>query len=528
MRKRVMMMVMVMALVPVLVAAQEMNDRLQNEMRKLLISKAMIEAYYVDTVNGGKLVEDAIRGMLKELDPHSTYTNAEETRKATEPLKGNFDGIGVSFNVLEDTLVVLQTVPGGPSERMGILPGDRIVKCNDTVMAGVKMERNDMMKLLRGPRGTHAVLGVKRGEDTTLVYFDVVRAKIPINTVDASYMIRPRVGIIRLSSFGATSAEEVGAAVDSLKRLGMKDLILDLTQNGGGYLAAAAGVAGHFLKEGELVVFTKGRTVKSDELYTEKVASGRHFDGKLVVAVDEYTASAAEIVSGAVQDYDRGVIVGRRTFGKGLVQRPCMLPDGSMMRLTIAHYYTPTGRCIQKPYEKGHGEDYAKDIEKRLKSGELTCRDSIHFADSLKYETLKEKRTVYGGGGIMPDVFVPLDTTKYNKYHRALAAKNCIITATLKYIDRARTALAARYRNVEEFATRYEVDDEMWAILDAEAAKAKVTAADEGEKSAARKTVAVQLKALIARDLWDMSAYFRVWNEGNDIIQAALKEIDRK
>lgn len=508
-----------------LVFAQQEPSPAQREIQKMVMAKAYIEAFYVDTVNSGRLTEEAIRGMLKSLDPHSLYSNAEETRKLNEPLNGNFDGIGVSFNVLEDTLVVLSTVPGGPSERMGVLPGDRIVRCNDTVMAGVKMNRDSMMRLLRGPRGTLARLGIRRGADTTLVYFDVIRDKIPLNTVDASYIIRPSVGYIRLSSFGAKSADEVGSAIDSLKHLGMKSLILDLQQNGGGYMSAAQGVAGLFLKNGDMVVYTKGRGVQSEELHAERTDKDRHFDGRLIVLVDEYSASAAEIVSGAVQDHDRGTIVGRRTFGKGLVQRPCYLPDGSMMRLTIAHYYTPTGRCIQKPYEKGHQEDYAKDIANRLKSGELTCRDSIHFADSLCFKTLKEGRTVYGGGGIMPDIFVPLDTTKYNAYHRALSAKNCLLTATLRFVDRHREQLHSAYKDVVQFAS-YEVEPEMWQTLDEEAAKAKITATDE-ERAEARPHLAHQIKSLIARDLWDMSSYFQMWNEQSDIVQAALDFLNK-
>ena len=494
-------------------------------MRKMLMGYSYVENLYVDTVNADRLVEYAIRGILKELDPHSVYTNAEETKRATEPLQGNFEGIGVSFNVLEDTLVVLQTVPGGPSEKRGIQPGDRIVRCNDTVMAGVKMPRDKMMKLLRGPRGSHALLGVKRGADTTLVYFDIVRDKIPLNTVDAVYMIRPQVGFIRLSSFGATTYEEVANAVDSLKGCGMRSLILDLQMNGGGYLNAAQGVASLFLDEGKVVVSTKGRVV-AETLKTVAVPKKSHFDGQLVVLVDEHTASAAEIVSGAVQDYDCATIVGRRTFGKGLVQRPCYLPDGSMMRLTIARYYTPTGRCIQKPYVKGHSEDYAKDIEHRLKSGELTCRDSIHFADSLCYKTLVKGRTVYGGGGIMPDVFVPLDTTVYTAYHRQLAAKNCIITATLKYVDAHRESLRKRYPNVDVFARDYTVEEALWAELEREAEKAKVRPKDDAEREASRERIGEQLKALLARDLWDMAAYYRIWNENSDIVQAGLRVID--
>lgn len=516
-------------LISTVAMAQRENEKLtpeQLQLQKLLLAGGYIRSFYVDSVNNEKLTEDAIRGMLKELDPHSTYTNAEETRKLNEPLQGNFDGVGVSFNVLEDTLVVLNVISGGPSQRAGIVSGDRFISVDDTIIAGRKVDRNDMVRRLRGERGTHVKIGVKRGSDTTLVYFDIVRDKIPMNTVEAVYMIRPEVGYIRLSSFGANTSNEMAAALDSLKGLGCKSLLLDLQQNGGGYLNAAQGVAGLFLHDTDVVVSTRGMHAAPSELYALCVNKKSRFEGKLVVLVDEYTASAAEIVSGAVQDHDRGTIVGRRTFGKGLVQRPCYFPDGSMMRLTISRYYTPTGRCIQKPYEKGHSEDYAKDMERRLKSGELTCRDSIHFADSLKYYTLNERRTVYGGGGIMPDVFVPLDTISYTKYHRTLAAKNCILTATLKYVDRHRADLSTRFADVEAFVSGYELDNEMWSLLEDEAVKAKVEKPkDKDELELSRRKLDRQIKALIARDLWDMNAYFRIWNEDSDIVKEALKQL---
>ena len=364
------------------------------QLHKLRIAELAITNLYVDSVDEEKLVEDAIRGMLEKLDPHSSYSNAKEVKQMNEPLQGSFDGIGVQFNMMEDTLVVIQPITKGPSEKVGIVAGDRIVGVNDTAIAGVKMSREEIMRRLRGPKGTLARLKVLRQGIKDTLLFNVVRDKIPVKSIDATYMIRPTVGYIRIGSFGAMTFREFIEALYKLKSAGMEKLILDLQGNGGGYLQAAADIASEFLNDGDLIVYTEGRTVPRSD-YNAR-GNGSFNDGKVVVLVDEYTASAAEIVTGAIQDHDRGLVVGRRTFGKGLVQRPIDLPDGSMIRLTISHYYTPSGRCIQKPYEKGKQKDYALDVVNRLKHGELTNKDSIHFADSLKYYTLKEKRVVYG------------------------------------------------------------------------------------------------------------------------------------
>ena len=330
---------------------------------------------YVDSVDETKLVEDAIRGMLKELDPHSSYATPKEVKALNEPLQGNFDGIGVQFNMVEDTLLVIQTVVNGPSEKVGILAGDRIVTVNDTAIAGVKMPKEDIMKRLRGPRGTKVKLGIVRRSVPDMLYFTVTRDKIPVKSITASYMIRPTIGFIRIDNFGATTHQELIEAMNNLKGQGMKDLILDLQDNGGGYLQAAVQIANEFLQKSDLIVYTEGLRQNRIDYYAE--GTGRMLTGKVVVLVNELTASAAEIVSGALQDHDRGWVVGRRTFGKGLVQRPIDLPDGSMIRLTIAHYYTPSGRCIQKPYKKGDLKEYEMDFENRLKHGELMNPDSI-------------------------------------------------------------------------------------------------------------------------------------------------------
>jgi len=505
-------------------------------LRKLAIAQMAISNLYVDSVDNKKLTEDAIRGMLEKLDPHSTYFTPKEVKSFNEPLQGGFEGVGVQFNVLEDTLLVVQTINDGPSEKAGIIAGDRFVTVNDTAIAGVKMTKEEIMRRLRGPKGTKVKIGVKRSGIKDLLTFVVTRDKIPLNTVEASYMIRPGVGYVRLSSFGATTPTEVTDAIKKMQSAGMQNLILDLQDNGGGYLQAAVQVLNELLEQHDLLVYTEGRTSKRQEYRAR--GNGIFRQGKVVVLVNEFTASAAEIVSGAIQDQDRGTIIGRRTFGKGLVQRPIDLPDGSMIRLTIAHYYTPSGRCIQKPYVKGDKKDYYMDVEKRYKHGELTNADSIHFADSLKFETLKKHRIVYGGGGVMPDYFIPLDTTIYTKYHRELAAKSVIINANLRFAEKNRKSLIKKYGkeattdNGEKtpgfiaFEKEYEVPQSFINDIFAEGEKQGVKPKDDAEKAQTIKTLRRNLKALIARDLWSINEYFRIYNEESEFIKCALKKID--
>jgi carboxyl-terminal processing protease len=490
-------------------------------MRKLQLAEVMINNLYVDSVDEKKLVEDAIRGMLEKLDPHSTYATPKEVKELNEPLNGNFEGIGVQFNMIQDTLMVIQPVTNGPSEKVGIIAGDRIVSVNDTAIAGVKMSKEEIMKRLRGPKGTQVRLGIIRSGIKDKLYFTVVRDKIPVKSVDATYMIRPGIGYIRIGNFGAQTHEEFVASLEKLRMEGMKDLILDLQENGGGYLKAAVDIADEFLQRGDLIVYTDGRRTQRSEYKAH--GNGRFTDGKVVVLVDSYTASAAEIVTGAIQDQDRGLVVGRRTFGKGLVQRPLDLPDGSMIRLTVAHYYTPSGRCIQKPYKKGEGKDYAMDVLNRLKSGELTNADSIHFVDSLKHETLREHRTVYGGGGIMPDYYVPLDTTVYTRYHRELAAKSIVIQSNLRYVDNHRKELHKRWQDFDDFKQNFEVPQSLVDEVLAEGTKQKIEPKDDAELEKTLPYLRLQLKALIARDLWDMSEYFSVFNERSEIVKKALE-----
>ena len=505
---------------PQAIKAQQLNFGYNSPMRKMVLAEMAITNLYVDSVDEKKLVEDGIRGMIEQLDPHSSYSTAKETKEMNEPLQGSFEGIGVQFNMVKDTLLVIQPVVNGPSERVGILAGDRIVSVNDTAIAGVKMSKEDIMKRLRGAKGSKVRLGVVRRGIAGILQFTVVRDKIPVKTLDAAYMIRPHVGYIRIGSFGVTTYNEFMKAVETLKASGMKDLILDLQENGGGYLMAAVQIANEFLHNSDLIVYTQGRKVPRQDYCAD--GSGRLLDGKVFVLINEYTASAAEIVTGAIQDQDRGTVVGRRSFGKGLVQRPIDLPDGSMIRLTIAHYFTPSGRCIQKPYKKGDAIDYAMDIEKRFEHGELYSADIIHFADSLKYYTLRKHRVVYGGGGIMPDVFVPLDTTQYTKFLRQMAARSYIINANLKYIDVNRKQLKKQFATFNDFNARFEVPQSLIDDVVQAAEKDKIKPKDQQELQATLPQLRRQLKALIARDLWDMSEYFQVINETNPIVVKAV------
>ena len=491
-----------------------------NLMRKLFIAESAIKGLYVDSVDENKLVEDGIRGMIEKLDPHSAYSTAKETKAMNEPLNGSFDGIGIQFNMQADTLLVIQPVLNGPSEKIGIIAGDRIISVNDTAIAGVNMSKEEIMRRLRGPKGTKVKLSVVRRGIKDVLTFIVTRDKIPVKTIDAVYMIRPQVGYIRIGSFGMTTYDEFMEGVDKLKKQGMKDLVVDLQENGGGYLVAAVQIANEFLKKHDLIVYTKGRAAERQEFKAE--GNGHLLDGKVVVLINEFSASASEILTGAIQDQDRGLVVGRRSFGKGLVQRPIEFDDGSMLRLTIAHYYTPSGRCIQKPYTKGNQLDYALDLEKRYKHGEFYSADSIHFADSLKYYTLRKHRTVYGGGGIMPDYFVPLDTTIYTPFYRQIAARSYIINTNLKYVDDNRKQLKAQYPDFQKFLVSYEIPQALVDDIIKQAAKDKIKPKSDEELQKTIKSLKLQMKALVARDLWDMSEYFQIMNENNTIVQRAI------
>ena len=529
-----------------LLAVQAQSFTINPEMvRKVQAAEFFISHFYVDSLSEGKVVDSAIEGMLKQLDPHSTYIKAKDVERSVENLNGSFEGIGVQFNMIEDTLVVIQPVSGGPSERKGIIAGDRIVLVNDTAIAGVKMSRDEIMRRLRGPKGSKVRLGIIREGVKGINEFEIVRDKIPVHTLDAFYMVDDKTGYVKLSSFGQTTHDEFMTAVNSMKEKGMTRLVLDLQGNGGGYLQSAVEVSNEFLPEGEMIVYTDGRAIQRQEFRAN--GHGTLKDIEVVVLVDSYTASAAEIVSGAIQDNDRGTIVGRRTFSKGLVQRPFELPDKSVIRLTTAHYYSPSGRCIQKPYKMGGKKEYDDDINQRLKSGELTAnfnrfikgekvaaneRDSVYlredslfkslFPDSLKYKTNHKQRVVYGGGGIMPDVYVPLDTTQYTMLYRQMSAKSCILNTSLKYMDKHRKSLQKTYKTFEDFRSQFEVPQDMMEQLFAEAKKAKIDYKEE-DLPATLPQVKLTLKGLLARDLWEMSEYYQIVNPETDIYQAGLK-----
>ena len=417
------------------VSAQMTIDFSTNSpLRKLQIAEMAINNLYVDSVDEKKLVEDAIKGMLEKLDPHSAYSDPDEVKALNEPLQGTFDGIGVQFNMVDDTLLVIQPVSKGPSEKVGIIAGDRIISVNDTAIAGVKMKKEDIMKRLRGPRGTTVKLGIVRRGIEEVLYFTVKRDKIPVKSIDAVYMIRPKVGYIRIGNFGATTYREFMEGIKLLKKQGMKDLILDLQDNGGGYLDAAVEISNEFLGKDELIVYTEGRRVVRKDFRSK--GNGEMSQGKVFVLTNEFTASAAEIVSGAIQDNDRGCIIGRRTFGKGLVQRPLELPDGSMIRLTIARYYTPSGRCIQKPYTMGDEKSYEEDLLDRYQHGEFFSQDSIRHSGKAYHTSIG--RVVYGGGGITPDIFIPEDTTNVTSYYKEASMTGLILQFAFNYTDNNR------------------------------------------------------------------------------------------
>lgn len=497
---------------------------------KLQYAEQAISKLYVDSVDQNKLVEDAIEGMLKNLDPHSSYTNAKETQELNEPLEGSFSGIGISFNMATDTLYIIETISGGPSERVGILPGDRILKVNDTIIAGVKMPNSDIMRRLRGPKGTDVDVKILRYDAGTpdTIDFRITRDNIPIYSVDAAYIVEPGIGYIRLNKFGAETHKEFTEALSKLKKERMKNLILDLSDNGGGYLNASVELLGELLPKGSLAVFTEGTNSPKYEYFAFPSGNKPLFgEGRLVVMINQFSASAAEITAGAVQDWDRGVVVGRRSFGKGLVQRPVPFPDGSMMRLTVAHYYTPTGRDIQKPYTKGNAEAYAHDIIDRFNHGELMHADSIKYIDSLKVNTMLLNRPIYGGGGISPDRFVGLDTTENTKYYRQVMAKGHINKLAIKTVDRKRKEILAQYPDDSSFLKNYQVSDSLLQELYDMATADKIEFDAEQEKLS-RSLFSMVLKGLIGRDIYETATYFKVYNERDPMMRKALEIIKTK
>lgn len=477
----------------------------KKEIEKIVAAMQIIDLAYVDTVNMEEIVANAIVKSLKELDPHSAYISKEELQRANEPLEGSFDGIGISFQLFQDTILVISPTPGGPSEKLGILSGDKIVKIDNEDATGDKIDNQWVMDHLRGKKGTTVNVSISRKGRDGLLEFTIVRDKIPLNSIDAYFLAAPEIGYIRLNRFSKTSIEEFVNACDTLKSRGMVKLILDLRGNSGGYLNTAVELADEFLETGKLIVYTEGIHSLRQDYYASP--AGSFEKGRLVVIIDEASASASEIVAGAVQDWDRGIVIGRRSFGKGLVQRPFNLPDGSVIRLTTARYFTPTGRCIQRPYNNGTDE-YYQDFTKRYRHGEYLFADSIRFPDSLKYETPRG-RVVYGGGGIMPDVFIPWDSTMFSDYYVELRRKGVISTFSLQYVDEKRAELNARFTSMASFNQSFFVDTAIVAEFMDLAEKEGVKFDEEGWK-ASELLINRQIKAMIARNLWDISAFYEI------------------
>ena len=486
---------------------------------KLALVMEKVSRYYVDSINDTEVVEDAIEHLLHELDPHSSYLSKEELEELNEQLEGEFEGIGVSFNILGDTIYIIRAISGGPSEKVGIMAGDRIVKVEGETVAGTGITTRDVQRLLKGPKGTMVDVSIRRRGVNRLLEFTITRDKIPVHSLDASYMVNDRVGYVKLARFSHTSVEEFESAMKQLREEGMKDMILDLSGNGGGWLPVAVELADHFLSGSKEIVRTEGNSVPERKYRARK--SGLFEEGNLVVMIDGNSASASEIVSGAIQDWDRGVIVGRRSFGKGLVQQPFPLGDGSLIRLTVARYYTPTGRLIQKPYEDGY-EEYAMDLIHRYNNGELNSADSIEFPESQRYQTLTLNRTVYGGGGIMPDYFVPVDTTSYSDYYRQLINKGIFNRFILQYVDEHRNDYQENYPDFEVFKMEYQPSQEQLDALVAYADTEDLPFEQE-QWDISSDQISLLMKGYVARDLWSMAHFYEVFNSSNEVFIKAVE-----
>ena len=499
------------------------QNKSQMNVQKLGTLLYLIENFYTDTVNLDKITEEAIVAALKELDPHSAYISKKDVEKANEPLVGSFEGIGVTFQLIRDTITVIGPTPGGPSEKVGIMAGDQIIKIDGEESYGKKVNNEYVQKHLRGKKGTKVTVSIKRGTDKELLDFDIIRDKIPLNSINATFMMDKHIGYIKLDRFAQDSDKEFREAVEKLKAQGMNALILDLRSNTGGYLNTAIEMVDEFLKANQLIVYTEGLHSQRQEWQSSN--KGVYTEGRLVVLIDEGSASASEILSGAIQDHDRGVLIGRRSFGKGLVQRPFNMPDGAVVRLTTARYHTPTGRCIQRPYEGGT-EDYYKDLNKRLERGEYFHADSIHFPDSLKYKTDKG-RVVYGGGGIMPDIFMPIDTSFNSKLYTNLVRKAVFNKYTVDYAMAHRDEVKYNYPEFSQFNQSFQITDDMIEAIKEIAKKEKVEW-DNEQYLRSEKYIKLQIKALIARNIWDMQQYYEVTLTEDPTIAKALEVIGDK
>ena len=482
---------------------------------------ALIEAFYVDSTNQEKLTEKAIIEVLKNLDPHSTYISREELEEINQRLEGSFEGIGIEFNILYDSILVIAPMASGPSEKVGLRPGDRIVTIDGENVAGVGISTNGVRKRLLGDKGTKVTVGIFRRGSSGIREYEIIRDKLPVNSLLASYMAADNVGYIKLSNFSLTTEQEFNDAIDDLINKNMEHLIIDLRGNTGGYLEAAIRICDHFFEQKRLIVYLEGLKTPRQDFYTRE--GGKLNKSKVVVLVDEGSASASEIVAGALQDWDRGLIIGRRTFGKGLVQNAFNLGDGSAVRLTIARYYTPTGRLIQRPYDQGV-DKYMTDFYSRFTNGELLSADSITLPDSLRFNTLINGRQVYGGGGIMPDIFVPVDTSEYSDYYRDLVNKNVITQFSLDFVDTKRVWLKRQYPSFNHFMENFsfrESDIDSLISLGNEMGVKFV----KDEYTISEKQIRMIIKGLVARDIWDMSEYYQVINKDDIVIEKSLEMI---
>lgn len=490
-----------------------------NAANKVGMIMNLIERNYVDTVNPKKLVEQAIPEILKQLDPHTVYIPAKDMQEVSEEMSGNFSGIGVQFSIQNDTIMVIDVISGGPSQKLGIRAGDRIVKVNDSIMAGVKVTNDKVLKKLRGEKGTKVKVSIARKGFNELIAFDITRGEIPLNSIDVTYMISGNTGYIKVGRFAEKTYDEFMNGMAKLDKAGASQLIIDLRGNPGGYLTAVIKMVNEFLNDGELVVYTEGRTQPKRTFNAEK--TGTYFGKKVVVLVDEYSASASEIFAGAIQDNDRGTIIGRRTFGKGLVQEQIPFFDGSAMRLTVARYYTPAGRCIQKSYKNGL-EDYYGDLRRRYTHGELEQKDSIHYSDTLKYFT-RNKRVVYGGGGIMPDIFVAADTSGMSPYYSKVVMKGLIYQYAFDYSDKHRAELGnlKTGKEFEEFLLAHNI-----LTLFTEYSEKQGIKADPKDLALSGKIIETQLMAYIARNIIGEVGFYSVISKIDATLLEALKAFD--
>ncbi|MCD4772434.1 MAG: S41 family peptidase [Bacteroidales bacterium] len=479
----------------------------QNNYNKISDILNYVSQDYVDSVDRNKLIEEAIDGILNELDPHSSYISAEEFNAINDPLIGNFEGIGIQFRIIKDTINVIQPIVGGPSIKVGLLAGDRIIKIEDTIVAGVGVNNNDAIKKLKGPKGTKVNIDIYRRGVNELLNFTITRDVIPTYSLDYKYMFDDKIGYIKLSKFSATTYDEFSEAMKSLLELGMEKLILDLRGNVGGYLQIAIKLADDFLKEGKLIVYTEGNSRPCNYAYATK--TGMFENNEVVVLIDEGSASASEIIAGAIQDNDRGLIIGRRSFGKGLVQEQLNFPDGSALRLTVARYHTPTGRCIQRPYENGF-DDYNHEFYYRIANGELENADSIHFNDSLKYTTPKGK-IVYGGGGIMPDIYVPFKSDENDEYFISLSGKGLIFQFAFDYTDKNRQVFN-KYKTFDNFDKEFQITNDLFNDL---VSYAEAKGIQENKKiiSQSKQKIQILLKAYIGRNIYDNEGFYPLYHK---------------